>query len=117
MYTSAHCKQHEYQTKEFRFHPGGSKHPLAYSIGSKDEETDTRDLEAELPCLGNQLDIRNESRGIMTLKGNIDLVFLFDGPRSLQQDEFQKIMDFMKDVGWFLFLVDDAQKTHSKRKP
>ena len=53
----------------------------------------------------------------MTLKGNIDLVFLFDGPRSLQQDEFQKIMDFMKDVGWFLFLVDDAQKTHSKRKP
>ena len=54
MYTSAHCKQHEYQTKEFRFHPGGSKHPLAYSIGSKDEETDTRDLEAELPCLGNQ---------------------------------------------------------------
>lgn len=71
---------------------------MAYSIGSKDEETDTKDLEAELPCLGNQLDIRNEGRGIMMLKGNVDLVFLFDGSRSLQQDEFQKIMDFMKDV-------------------
>ncbi|XP_027627523.1 integrin alpha-L isoform X2 [Tupaia chinensis] len=32
------------------------------------------------------------------LKGNVDLVFLFDGSRSLQQDEFQKILDFMKDV-------------------
>ncbi|XP_058425614.1 integrin alpha-L isoform X2 [Diceros bicornis minor] len=32
------------------------------------------------------------------IKGNVDLVFLFDGSRSLQQDEFQKILDFMKDV-------------------
>ncbi|XP_011376967.1 integrin alpha-L isoform X1 [Pteropus vampyrus] len=32
------------------------------------------------------------------LKGNVDLVFLFDGSMSLQQDEFQKILDFMKDV-------------------
>ncbi|KAM4829693.1 integrin alpha-L [Thomomys bottae] len=32
------------------------------------------------------------------IKGNVDLVFLFDGSRSLQQDEFQKIVDFMKDV-------------------
>ena len=71
---------------------------MAYSIGSKDEETDTKDLEAELPCLGNQLDIRNEGRGIMMLKGKVDLVFLFDGSRSFQKDDFQKIMDFMKDV-------------------
>ena len=98
MYNSAHCKQYECQTNEFRFHPGGSEHPLGYSIGSEDEETDTKDLEAELPCLGNQLVIRNESRGIMMLKGNVDLVFLFDGSMSLQQDEFGKIVDFMKDV-------------------
>ncbi|XP_036134771.1 integrin alpha-L isoform X2 [Molossus molossus] len=32
------------------------------------------------------------------LKGNVDLVFLFDGSRSLQKHEFQKIVDFMKDV-------------------
>lgn len=32
------------------------------------------------------------------LKGNVDLVFLFDGSLSLQQNEFQKILDFMKDV-------------------
>uniref|UniRef100_A0A8C4M0C0 Integrin subunit alpha L n=1 Tax=Equus asinus asinus TaxID=83772 RepID=A0A8C4M0C0_EQUAS len=32
------------------------------------------------------------------IKGNVDLVFLFDGSRSLQQNEFQKIVDFMKDV-------------------
>ncbi|XP_021093122.1 integrin alpha-L isoform X4 [Heterocephalus glaber] len=32
------------------------------------------------------------------IKGNVDLVFLFDGSMSLQQDEFQKIVDFMKDV-------------------
>ncbi|XP_039103733.1 integrin alpha-L isoform X2 [Hyaena hyaena] len=32
------------------------------------------------------------------IKGNVDLVFLFDGSMSLQQDEFQKILDFMKDV-------------------
>ncbi|XP_075384246.1 integrin alpha-L [Tenrec ecaudatus] len=32
------------------------------------------------------------------IKGNVDLVFLFDGSRSMQQDEFQKILDFMKEV-------------------
>lgn len=32
------------------------------------------------------------------IKGNVDLVFLFDGSLSLQQDEFQKILEFMKDV-------------------
>ncbi|XP_029804029.1 integrin alpha-L isoform X2 [Suricata suricatta] len=32
------------------------------------------------------------------IKGNVDLVFLFDGSMSLQDDEFQKILDFMKDV-------------------
>ncbi|XP_049759651.1 integrin alpha-L isoform X1 [Elephas maximus indicus] len=32
------------------------------------------------------------------IKGNVDLVFLFDGSRSMQPDEFQKIVDFMKDV-------------------
>ncbi|XP_042522758.1 integrin alpha-L [Dipodomys spectabilis] len=32
------------------------------------------------------------------IKGKVDLVFLFDGSRSLQQGEFQKIVDFMKDV-------------------
>ncbi|KAL0617090.1 Integrin alpha-L [Plecturocebus cupreus] len=32
------------------------------------------------------------------IKGNVDLVFLFDGSGSLQPDEFQKILDFMKDV-------------------
>lgn len=32
------------------------------------------------------------------LKGNVDLVFLFDGSLSLQPDEFQKIVAFMKDV-------------------
>ncbi|XP_008055949.1 integrin alpha-L [Carlito syrichta] len=32
------------------------------------------------------------------IKGKVDLVFLFDGSLSLQQDEFQKILDFMKDV-------------------
>lgn len=32
------------------------------------------------------------------IKGNVDLVFLFDGSMSLQKDEFQKIVDFMKDV-------------------
>ncbi|XP_020136933.1 integrin alpha-L isoform X3 [Microcebus murinus] len=32
------------------------------------------------------------------IKGNVDLVFLFDGSGSLQKDEFQKILDFMKDV-------------------
>ncbi|KAK2509595.1 hypothetical protein MC885_001386, partial [Smutsia gigantea] len=31
------------------------------------------------------------------IKGNVDLVFLFDGSMSLQKDEFQKIVDFMKD--------------------
>lgn len=35
---------------------------------------------------------------IECLKGNVDLVFLFDGSGSLQQDEFQKILAFMKDV-------------------
>nr|1DGQ_A Chain A, LEUKOCYTE FUNCTION ASSOCIATED ANTIGEN-1 [Homo sapiens]1XDD_A Chain A, Integrin alpha-L [Homo sapiens]1XDD_B Chain B, Integrin alpha-L [Homo sapiens]1XDG_A Chain A, Integrin alpha-L [Homo sapiens]1XDG_B Chain B, Integrin alpha-L [Homo sapiens]1XUO_A Chain A, Integrin alpha-L [Homo sapiens]1XUO_B Chain B, Integrin alpha-L [Homo sapiens]4IXD_A Chain A, Integrin alpha-L [Homo sapiens] len=34
----------------------------------------------------------------MASKGNVDLVFLFDGSMSLQPDEFQKILDFMKDV-------------------
>lgn len=32
------------------------------------------------------------------IKGNVDLVFLFDGSMSLQQDEFEKTVDFMKDV-------------------
>ncbi|KAM6155895.1 integrin alpha-L [Rhynchocyon petersi] len=32
------------------------------------------------------------------IKGNVDLVFLFDGSGSMQQNEFQKILDFMKDV-------------------
>ncbi|XP_045428399.1 integrin alpha-L isoform X4 [Pipistrellus kuhlii] len=32
------------------------------------------------------------------LKGNVDLVFLFDGSASLAADEFQKILAFMKDV-------------------
>jgi hypothetical protein len=32
------------------------------------------------------------------IKGNVDLVFLFDGSLSLQQKEFEKILDFMKDV-------------------
>ncbi|KAM5227355.1 integrin alpha-L [Ctenodactylus gundi] len=32
------------------------------------------------------------------IKGNVDLVFLFDGSMSLQPDEFQKILEFMKDV-------------------
>ncbi|XP_003795918.1 integrin alpha-L isoform X1 [Otolemur garnettii] len=32
------------------------------------------------------------------IKGKVDLVFLFDGSNSLRQDEFQKILDFMKDV-------------------
>uniref|UniRef100_A0A8D2IMN6 Integrin subunit alpha L n=1 Tax=Urocitellus parryii TaxID=9999 RepID=A0A8D2IMN6_UROPR len=32
------------------------------------------------------------------IKGNVDLVFLFDGSGSLQPDEFQKIVEFMKDV-------------------
>lgn len=32
------------------------------------------------------------------LKGNVDLVFLFDGSGSLRPDEFQKILAFMKDV-------------------
>lgn len=32
------------------------------------------------------------------LKGNVDLVFLFDGSGSLRSDEFQKILAFMKDV-------------------
>ncbi|XP_045364266.2 integrin alpha-L isoform X2 [Camelus bactrianus] len=32
------------------------------------------------------------------IKGNVDLVFLFDGSLSLQENEFQKILDFMKDV-------------------
>uniref|UniRef100_A0A5F9DBB9 Integrin subunit alpha L n=1 Tax=Oryctolagus cuniculus TaxID=9986 RepID=A0A5F9DBB9_RABIT len=32
------------------------------------------------------------------IKGNVDLVFLFDGSGSLQQNEFQKILEFMKDV-------------------
>ncbi|XP_006872037.1 PREDICTED: integrin alpha-L [Chrysochloris asiatica] len=32
------------------------------------------------------------------IKGNVDLVFLFDGSMSMQQDEFQKIVDFMKEV-------------------
>ncbi|KFO36306.1 Integrin alpha-L [Fukomys damarensis] len=31
-------------------------------------------------------------------KGNVDLVFLYDGSASLQEDEFQKVVDFMKDV-------------------
>lgn len=35
---------------------------------------------------------------IECIKGNVDLVFLFDGSMSLQKDEFQKIVDFMKDV-------------------
>ncbi|XP_045141518.1 integrin alpha-L [Echinops telfairi] len=32
------------------------------------------------------------------IKGNVDLVFLFDGSRSMQLDEFEQILDFMKDV-------------------
>ncbi|KAG8513629.1 Integrin alpha-L, partial [Galemys pyrenaicus] len=32
------------------------------------------------------------------IKGNVDLVFLFDGSGSLSSYEFQKILDFMKDV-------------------
>ncbi|XP_062955955.1 integrin alpha-L isoform X1 [Cynocephalus volans] len=32
------------------------------------------------------------------IKGNVDLVFLFDGSMSLKSDEFQKIVDFMKEV-------------------
>ena len=32
------------------------------------------------------------------IKGNVDLVFLFDGSNSLSPDEFRKIVDFMKDV-------------------
>nr|XP_019572811.1 PREDICTED: integrin alpha-L isoform X3 [Rhinolophus sinicus] len=32
------------------------------------------------------------------LKGNVDLVFLFDGSLSLNKNEFQKIVEFMKDV-------------------
>ncbi|XP_066131840.1 integrin alpha-L isoform X1 [Saccopteryx bilineata] len=32
------------------------------------------------------------------VKGNVDLVFLFDGSGSLHLDEFQKILGFMKDV-------------------
>lgn len=32
------------------------------------------------------------------LKGNVDLVFLFDGSLSLHESEFQKIVEFMKDV-------------------
>lgn len=32
------------------------------------------------------------------IKSKVDLVFLFDGSGSLQKEEFQKILDFMKDV-------------------
>lgn len=32
------------------------------------------------------------------MKGKVDLVFLFDGSKSLSQNEFEKIVDFMKDV-------------------
>ncbi|XP_051001300.1 integrin alpha-L [Acomys russatus] len=32
------------------------------------------------------------------LKGNVDLVFLFDGSMSLEEKEFVKILEFMKDV-------------------
>uniref|UniRef100_A0A8D0PD14 Integrin subunit alpha L n=1 Tax=Sus scrofa TaxID=9823 RepID=A0A8D0PD14_PIG len=32
------------------------------------------------------------------IKGNVDLVFLFDGSNSLSPEEFRKIVDFMKDV-------------------
>nr|XP_044987292.1 integrin alpha-L isoform X2 [Jaculus jaculus] len=32
------------------------------------------------------------------IKGKVDLVFLFDGSRSLEEKEFLKIVDFMKDV-------------------
>lgn len=32
------------------------------------------------------------------IKGNVDLVFLFDGSGSMRKDEFHKILDFMKDV-------------------
>lgn len=32
------------------------------------------------------------------MKGKVDLVFLFDGSMSLNQNEFEKIVDFMKDV-------------------
>ncbi|KAH0514990.1 Integrin alpha-L [Microtus ochrogaster] len=32
------------------------------------------------------------------MKGKVDLVFLFDGSMSLSQNEFEKIVDFMKDV-------------------
>lgn len=60
---SAYCELYECQTKEFRLCPIGSEHPLAYNIGSGDGETDTRYLEAELPCLSNQLDDGNEVGG------------------------------------------------------
>lgn len=32
------------------------------------------------------------------MKGNVDLVFLFDGSQSLDKRDFEKIVDFMKDV-------------------
>ncbi|XP_028631041.1 integrin alpha-L isoform X3 [Grammomys surdaster] len=32
------------------------------------------------------------------MKGNVDLVFLFDGSQSLDKKDFEKILDFMKDV-------------------
>ncbi|MEJ1273802.1 integrin alpha L [Cricetulus griseus] len=32
------------------------------------------------------------------MKGNVDLVFLFDGSMSLEKNDFEKILDFMKDV-------------------
>uniref|UniRef100_A0A8I5ZT41 Integrin subunit alpha L n=1 Tax=Rattus norvegicus TaxID=10116 RepID=A0A8I5ZT41_RAT len=32
------------------------------------------------------------------MKGNVDLVFLFDGSQSLDKKDFEKIVDFMKDV-------------------
>lgn len=32
------------------------------------------------------------------MKGNVDLVFLFDGSQSLDRKDFEKILDFMKDV-------------------
>lgn len=32
------------------------------------------------------------------MKGNVDLVFLFDGSVSLARKDFEKILEFMKDV-------------------
>jgi integrin alpha L len=32
------------------------------------------------------------------MKGKVDLVFLFDGSQSLDRKDFEKILEFMKDV-------------------